>query len=80
MIYSEGLGQTHAGSLGVGSVSVGPYGATVVDPVGFLVVSLNPSGSYNLSSPPSTGFPELYLIWLIGLASVSIRSWLRPLW
>ena len=58
-IYEEGLGQSHAGSLVVGSVSVSPYESWLVDSVGFFFFGvLDPSGSYNPSFPSSAGFPE----------------------
>ena len=45
------LGQSHIGSLVVGSVSVSPYEPRLVDSVGFLVVSLTPLAPTIL--PPS---------------------------
>ena len=39
-IYVEGLGQSHAGSLVGGSVSMSHYGLRLVDSVGFLMMSL----------------------------------------
>ena len=39
--YIKGLGQTHAGSLVVGSASSMPYEPRFVDFVGFLIVSLS---------------------------------------
>lgn len=44
-MYAEGLGQSYAVSLIVGSISVSPYEQRLVDSVGFLVLSLNPLGS-----------------------------------
>ena len=38
----EGLPPSHACSLVGSLVSVGPYGPRLVDPVGFLVMSLTP--------------------------------------
>ena len=45
IIYAEGLGQTHVGSLIVGSVSVTLYEPKLVDSVGFLMMSLTPLAS-----------------------------------
>ena len=38
--YTDGIGQTHKGSLIVDSVSVSLYEPRFIDPMGFLVVSL----------------------------------------
>ena len=40
--YAEDLGQSHASFLVVGSVSGSSYEPTLVDSVGFLLVSLTP--------------------------------------
>ena len=66
-IYAENLGQTRVASLVVSSVSVNLCEPQVGDSVVcFLKVSLTPSGSYNLSSPSSTGFHELCLMFDCG--------------
>jgi hypothetical protein len=60
-IYAEGLGQTHAGSLVGGSVSVSPYRPRLVDSVGFVVVPLI-SWLLQTVLSLSSGFPKLYLM------------------
>ena len=73
------LGQSHAGSLVVGSVSVGSYEQWLVDSVGFLVMCLT---LLSPITPSSAGFPKLCLVlgWLWVSASVSISCWVKPLW
>ena len=60
-IYAEGLGQSHAGSLVVGPVSE-PLGSFC----GFSCGVLNPSGSYNPSSPSFSEFSKLGLMFGCG--------------
>jgi hypothetical protein len=64
-ICAEGLGPSHQCSLIGGSISVSLCGPSLVDSVGFLMVSLTP-GSYNPSSTLSTRFPELQLMFGCG--------------
>jgi len=65
-ICVEGLGQSHAYSLVGGSVSLDPYGARLVDCVGFFNGVLEPSGFYNPSSHSSTEFCKLHLMFGCG--------------
>ncbi|EGV94145.1 hypothetical protein I79_000298 [Cricetulus griseus] len=52
-----------AGSVTVASVSVSPYEPSLVDPVGCIAVV---SSSLQSSSPSSTGFPDLHLMFGCG--------------
>ena len=63
-ICAQGLGESCAGSLVVGSVSVSPYEPKLVDFVGFLVLSLSPLAPTIL--PPLVGrIPQaLPHVWL----------------
>ena len=60
VIHTEGLGESHTGSLAVDSVSMNPNESMLVNAVGFLVVFLTPLGPKILSlsllqdSPRST--------------------------
>lgn len=57
-IYAEGLGQSHAGFLVVGSVSVRSYENRLVDSVDILVVSLTPLASTILPPPLQQDSPR----------------------
>ena len=59
-IYAEVLGQSHSGSLVVSLESVNSCEPRLVDSVGYSCSVLDPSGSYNPSSPSSKEFPEIY--------------------
>lgn len=66
-IYAEGLGQSLAASLVVGSVSVGFYEPRLGDSARFLVVSLTLLALAILpSSLSSAGFPEFCLMFGCG--------------
>ena len=68
---TEDLGQTHTGTLIVGSTFVSPSEPWLVDSVDFLMVFLTPLGSYNLSSILQ------YSLWVS--ASAPISCWMKPL-
>jgi hypothetical protein len=65
-ICAEGLGQSHACSLVGGSDSVSPCGPGLVDSVGFLFLYLTSLAPANHSSPSSSGFPKLCLVFGCG--------------
>lgn len=65
MSFAEDPAQTHADSEIVDSVSVNPFESCLVDSVQFFPGFLNPSGSYD-SSSPSPEFPLLRLMFGCG--------------
>ena len=76
-MYSEALGQKHEGSLAVGSMSVTPCKARLVDSMAFCGV-FDLSGSYNPFSPSSVEFKELSLMFGCASTSVSVGCWIKP--
>lgn len=64
-MYVKGLGQSNAGSLVVGSTSVSPHEARLVDSMGFPVVALT-LVPVNSSSVSSIGFSEFQPMFVCG--------------
>lgn len=77
-IYAECIGQFHAESLVVDSVSVSPSEPRKVDSVRFFCGVLDTSGTCNSSSPSSAGFPEHHLSLGMGLC-IWVSFWVEPL-
>ena len=75
-MYSEVLGQKHEGSLAVGSMSVTPCEARLVDSMAFCGVFY--LSAYNPFSPSSVGFKELSLMFGCASTSVSVGCWIKP--
>lgn len=69
-----GPGQAHPSSLPGSSVSVSPHEPRPVDSKCFTWGIVGPPGSHNPSSPSSTGFPEVHL--MFGCGSPQKRSFL----
>jgi hypothetical protein len=78
-ICTEGLGQPHSGSLVLGSFSVSPSEARLVDAMGFLVVSLTLCLLLSFLSLFHGILQPLPNIWLWVSESASLNCWVKHL-